>query len=86
MSVYTYSFSKPKKTKDAKEAVVEEENLEKTIEESYPNDADLSPSATSQSFHEYWRNESKQVECNGSSTMEVSNASIRTLIPKTLQG
>lgn len=35
--------SESKKIKDTKEALVEDENLEKTIVESYPNDVGLWP-------------------------------------------
>ena len=43
--------------------MVEDKNLEKTIEESYPNDFGLWPSEISESFHEYWlRNGSTQCE------------------------
>ena len=43
------TFSEPKKTKDAKEAEVEDKNLEKTIEES------LWSSEMSESFREFWK-------------------------------
>ena len=42
------------KTKDAKEAVVEDKNLGKTIEDSYPNDVGLWLSEISESFLKYW--------------------------------
>ena len=43
--------------------MVEDENLEKTIEESYPNDFGLWPSEISESFCKYWlRNGSKQCQ------------------------
>ena len=57
------TFSELKKTKDAKEAEVEDKNLGKTIEESYPNDVGLWPSEILESFRQYWfHNESKQYQ------------------------
>ena len=61
------TFSQPKKTKDAKEA---DKNLEKTIEESYSNDASLWPNEISESFSEYWL-------CNGSKQRQQKNSNFK---------
>lgn len=55
------TFSEPKKTKDTKEAVIEDKNLEKTIEESNLNDVGLWLSEISELSREYsLHNGSKQ--------------------------
>ena len=70
--LFRNSFIEPKKTKYAKEAVVEDEDLEMTIEEKYPSNVSLLRSEIS---------ESNRI----GSAMEVSNVSIRTLILKSVQ-
>ena len=46
------NFSEPKNTKDEKEAEVEDGNLEKTIEKSYPNDIGLESNGCKKCQHQ----------------------------------
>ena len=46
------NFSEPKNTKDEKEAEVEDGNLEKAIEKSYPNDIGLESNGCKQCQHQ----------------------------------